>query len=347
MKRTIDRQHTPQISFITCLNQEIQRLRQHNRFGQALRVESARNSLAHFLRSQDISDVTLQTLNARLVCDYQQWLTDSGITKNSMSCYMRTLQSVYNKAMAGMTKLPEKPFAQVYRGIAKTRKRATSISVIQNIKALNIRQGLIDMGKSPDRKTFSPMLAKVTFARDLFIFCYCARGMAFVDAAYLRKQDVCAGIMRYRRRKTGQLIEVAVEPMMQEIIQQYARQTKDTPYIFPILPTADEEETYKAYRNALRTYNNYLKLISRMIPEETCLTSYVARHSWASNMHEMNMPLAVISQGLGHDSEMTTQIYIKSLETNTVHKANRTFINHVFSHPFLPHERDEFCCKGT
>ena len=336
-----------QVSLIASLDQEILRLRQGGRFGQALRVESAHNSFLRFLRLQGQDDLCLYALTAHVVCAYQQWLTDCGVKKNSISCYMRTLQSVYNKVAAGVAGLPERPFAKVYRGVAKTRKRAASISVIQQVSMLDIRQKLISMGKSSDRKTFSGLLYKMMFARDLFIFCYCARGMAFVDAAYLKKQDVHNGIIRYRRRKTGQLIEVAIEPMMQDIIKRYATQTEGTPYLFPILPQADEEKTYRAYRTALRTYNAKLKLLSQMLGEDVNLSSYVARHSWASNMHELNMPLSVISQGLGHDSELTTQIYIKSLENNIVHKANKMFINQIFSYPFLPHERDFLRCKIT
>lgn len=334
-----------QTSFIAYQDMEIQRLKQGKHFGQAVLVKNARNSFMHFLYSQNRKDVRLCELTNTMVCTYQQWLMDSGVKKNSASCYMRTLQSVYNKAVSGMSGLPEKPFSKVYRGIAKTKKRATSISTIQRVEALDVRKGLMAIGKSAKRKTFSVLLGKITFARDLFIFCYCARGMAFVDAAYLEKQDIRNGIIRYRRRKTGQLIEVAVEPMMQDIINRYANKTKGRPYLFPILPHADEETTYRSYRSALRTYNSYLKLLSRMLGDEVNLSSYVARHSWASNMHEMNMPISVISQGLGHDSELTTQIYIKSLENNVVHEANRAFINQIFSYPLLSQEWDISVCK--
>lgn len=336
-----------QPSFMAHLSTEIQKLRQGGHFGQAALVENVRNSFAHFLRSQDRTDVSLHELTVPMVCAYQQWLMDNGVMKNSVSCYMRTLQSAYNKVAVGMSDLPEKPFSKVYRGIAKTKKRAAGISVIQSIKELDVRKGLIALRKSPKRKTFSSLLRKVSFARDLFIFCYCARGMAFVDVAFLKKQDVQDGIIRYRRRKTGQLIEVAVESPMQDIINHYASQTKGSPYLFPILPQADGESTYRAYRSALRTYNGYLKLLARMLGYEMSLSSYVARHSWASNMYEMNIPISVISQGLGHDSEQTTQIYIKSLESNVIHKANKALISQIFSHPLLSQERDFFGCKIT
>lgn len=341
MEHLIGKQNVMQISFVAYLNQEMSRLKQGKHFGQALRIESARNSFFKFLQAQGLDNTSLSELTTHIICNYQQWLTDNGVKKNSISCYMRTLQSVYNKGMAGVSEHAEKPFSSVYRGIAKTKKRAAGISVIQKVKALNIRQRLIAIGKSPKRRTFSGLLNKVSFARDLFIFSYCARGMAFVDVAYLKKQDVQNGIIRYRRRKTGQLIEIAIEPIMHEIINRHASKTKGTPYLFPILPKADEETTYQAYRTALRTYNSQLKMLSQMLGEDVSLSSYVARHSWASNMHELNMPLSVISQGLGHDSELTTQIYIKSLENNAIHEANRNFINQIFPHPFLSHERDD------
>ena len=336
----MNNQEILQHSFLCCLSQEIQSLRKAKRFGQASRIESARNSFVRFLRSQGRADLTLGELTATLVLAYQQWLGTTGVVKNSSSCYIRSLQSVFNKAASGLPIQPANPFAKVYRGIAKTRKRATNISVIQHLRELDIPHALAAIGKSPCRRTFASLLRRVTFARDLFIFSYCARGMAFVDLAYLKKEDVRQGIICYRRRKTGQQIEVALEPIMREIIERYAAQTRGIPYLFPILRTVDEEAAYRAYRTALRTYNNYLKQLSAMLGEEVCLTSYVARHSWASVMHELDMPISVISQGLGHDSELTTQIYIKSLENNKIHGANKFLIDHTFFHPFLSHERD-------
>lgn len=330
MEHTINQPHVLDGSFVNHLNQAITKLWQTNHFGQASRVESARNSFANFLRSQGMADVSLREFTAPLVGAYQQWLIEGGVKRNSTSCYMRTLQSVYNKVTAGTDTPSEQPFARVYRGIGKTRKRATSISAMQALQSLDIRRGLLALGKAPKGKVLARLERRLAFARDLFVFSYCSRGMAFVDAAYLKKEDIRYGTIHYRRRKTGQAIEVALEPIMQGIIDRYARQAVASPYVFPILPVASDEATYRAYRTALRSYNKHLGILAQILGGGVVLTSYVARHSWASNMHEMNMPLSVISQGLGHDSELTTQIYIKSLENHVVHAANRTFINWIF-----------------
>lgn len=328
--------------FLSLLDAEIQNLSERNHFGQAQKIQSARKSFCNFLTTRGQADITLSELTVHIICDYQQWLEQRGVMKNSSSCYMRTLQSVYNKSVATLTDWQQQPFAKVYRGIAKTKKRATTINMMKCLKSLDLRQGLIALGKNPRRKTFQPLLHKLMFVRDIFIFSYCARGMAFVDVAYLRKRDIRHGVIHYARRKTGQHIEVAVEPLMQEIIERYADECPESPYLFPILRATDEATAYRCYRSALRTYNEYLKMIATMLGGDVNLTSYVARHSWASNMHELNAPMAIISEGLGHDSEITTQIYIKSLESNEIHRANKAFINQIFSPRFLTEEREDF-----
>ena len=328
--------------FLSLLDAEIQNLSERNHFGQAQKIQSARKSFRNFLTTRGQADITLSELTVHIICDYQQWLEQRGVMKNSSSCYMRTLQSVYNKSVATLTDWQQQPFAKVYRGIAKTKKRATTINMMKRLKSMDLRQGLIALGKNPRRKTFQPLLHKLMFVRDIFIFSYCARGMAFVDVAYLRKRDIRHGVIHYARRKTGQHIEVAVEPLMQEIIGRYADECPESPYLFPILRATDEATAYRRYRSALRTYNEYLKMIATMLGGDVNLTSYVARHSWASNMHELNAPMAIISEGLGHDSEITTQIYIKSLESNEIHRANKAFINQIFSPRFLSEEREDF-----
>lgn len=333
--------------FLSYVDTEITSLQLRKHFGQAQKTESARRSFKNYLTTLGLEDIAIEAITTEVIGGYQQWLERRGIRKNSSSCYMRALQSVYNKAVANHDGWPRQPFSKVYRGIAKTRKRATTINIMKRLKTLDIRQGLIALGKDPRRKTFDTMLHKLMLTRDLFIFSYCARGIAFVDVAYLRKRDVQRGFIHYERRKTRQQIEVAIEPLMESIIKRYTSETKGTPFLFPILRATDDAKAYREYRSALRTYNSHLKMIGMMLGEDICLTSYVARHSWASNMHELNAPLAIISEGLGHTSEITTQIYIKSLEKSRIHHANKTFLNMIFSYRFLREERENFIGKDT
>ena len=168
---------------------------------------------------------------------------------------------------------------------------------------------------------------QLEFARDIFIFCFCARGLTFVDLAHMRKTDISGNSLAYVRHKTKQRIEVQMEPMMQAVIERYP---SDTEYLLPILTkTGSLEAVYQQYRYALGRYNASLDMLGGMLGGLK-LTSYVSRHSWASAARQQNVPLSVISQSMGHDSERTTEIYLKSLECNVINKTNHELLNNVF-----------------
>ena len=148
------------------------------------------------------------------------------------------------------------------------------------------------------------------------------RGMSFVDMAYLRKTDLQNGILTYRRRKTGQELTIKWEKCMAEIIAKYPENQTD--FLLPIITKQDNER--RQYDNALHLVNYRLKELSTKLKLKRPLTMYVARHSWASVAKAKNVPLSVISEGMGHDSEATTQIYLASLETSVVDKANKMIL---------------------
>ena len=138
--------------------------------------------------------------------------------------------------------------------------------------------------------------------------------------AYLKKSDLKNGVIMYRRRKTGQQLTVKWEKCMEDIIAKYGKNIT-TCYILPIIinPCSDERTQY---RNALCRINVALKEVARLAGLPISLTMHVARHCWASVAKSKNIPLSIISEGMGHDSEETTRIYLVSLDTNVVDKAN-------------------------
>ncbi len=151
------------------------------------------------------------------------------------------------------------------------------------------------------------------------------RGMSFVDIAYLKKKDLQNGTLTYRRRKTGQQLFIKWEKPMQEIIDKYP--VNDTPYLLPIIKKTENERSQ--YRNALHTINDNLKKVAELAGLQTNLTLYVARHSWASAAKSKNIPISVISEGMGHDSESTTQIYLASLDNSLIDKANEIILRNL------------------
>jgi integrase len=236
---------------------------------------------------------------------YEACLKKKGVRMNTTSFYMRILRAVYNRAVEkGLTE-QRYPFRHVYTGVEKTVKRAVSVKVIKKLKELDLS-----------------MKPTLDFARDMFLFSFYTRGMSFVDMAYLRKIDLQNGILTYRRRKTGQQLTIKWEKCMEEIICKYP--SNKTDYLLPIIKVQDNER--KQYDNALHLVNYRLKDLSKILKLQRPLTLYVARHSWASAAKAKNIPLSVICEGMGHESEKTTQIYLASLETSVVDKANKVIL---------------------
>ena len=159
-----------------------------------------------------------------------------------------------------------------------------------------------------------PALAQ---ARDYFLLCFYLRGISFVDLSQLKTADIQNGYLRYRRQKTGQQLEIKWERQMQEIVRRHHRE--GSPYLLPLLDgvSGDPRRHYHSgdprrhYQNALQRVNAHLKKIGEMVNSPVALTTYTARHGWASMARRMDVPLPVISEAMGHDSEKTTRIYLR------------------------------------
>lgn len=294
---------------LSYLRDQIVWLRNARRLGTARNYERTLNSFSQFLGGDDIPFGMMTEL---LVHDYGVYLEQRGIVRNSISFYMRILRSVYNKAVRQHYVEQTFPFQNVYTGIDRTRKRAVGEEVIRQLYRL-------DLGRQP----------ALDFARDLFIFSYCSRGMAFVDMAYLKKRNVSNGTICYMRHKTRQLLCIKVETPLSCILDKYALRTQGSPFVFPILRGRDAEEDFKAYQTALNTQNRMLRKLAQLLPEYCKLTSYTSRHTWATAARDHNVPLSVISAGLGHTSERTTRIYLTMLENSVIDSANHLLLQNL------------------
>ena len=247
-------------------------------------------------------EVSWDEMDSDLMIEYETYLKSRGVCPNTSSYYMRGLRAIYNRAVEKKMTVQRDPFKYVYTGIGKTVKRAVPLKVIRQIRDL-------------DLALFSAM----DFARDIFMFSFYTRGMSFIDMAYLKKKDLQNGILSYRRQKTGQQLFVKWEKPMQEIVDKY--DTNATPYLLPVIRDM-HADARRQYKNAAHLVNDKLKKLGERLGLDIPLTSYVARHGWASIAKDRNIPLAIISEAMGHDSEKTTRIYLASLDTSAVDKAN-------------------------
>lgn len=292
------------------VEKQIACLRADGKLGTARNYRRTLNSFSGFLNG---ADIPFSLLDERLVGRYNDWLQRRRIVRNTVSFYMRVLRAVFNKAVREGIVPQSSPFRNVYTGVDHTRKRAVGEETVIRLRRLNLEH--------------SPSLA---LARDIFIFSYCARGMAFVDIAFLRKQDIAGGTIRYVRRKTGQHLTIRIEPCMGDIIERYSQVTRTSDYVFPLLSAKDPVRVFSQYQTALGYYNRRLKRLADLLELEMPLSSYTSRHTWATTARNHNVPLSVISAGMGHASEKTTQIYLASLESSVIDQANRSIIASLY-----------------
>lgn len=220
---------------------------------------------------------------------------------------MRNLRAMYNRAVEQELTMQRHPFKHVYTGIDKTVKRAVSAKIIRQIRDLEL-------------------MPSMDYARDMFMFSFYTRGMSFVDMAYLKKKDLQNGVLTYRRQKTHQLLFIKWEKPMQEIVDKY--DTSGSPYLLPIIRNVGKDD-WRQYKNAAHLVNSKLKKIGVQLGLNVPLTTYVARHGWASIAKSKNIPISTISEAMGHDSENTTRIYLASLDTSVVDKANSIILKSI------------------
>ncbi len=298
--------YAQEYSLFNFMESIIIKLKQNGKVRTSETYTSALNSFKKFRKDEDIM---LDCLNSEVMEAYEAWHQSRGVAPNTISFYTRILRAVYNRAVEEDIVENKNPFRHVYTGVDKTIKRALPLPVIKKIKALDL--------------SLTPAL---DYARDMFMMSFMLRGMSFIDMAFLRKTDLQNGYVTYRRRKTGQKLVIEWTNEMQLILDKYPENASD--YLLPVIrnPGTNERCTY---HNMGYNINHSLKAVAKVVGVTIPLTLYVARHSWASIAKSKGIPLSVISEGMGHDNEATTQIYLASLDTSAVDKANSLIIKSI------------------
>lgn len=282
------------------------------RIGRLGTAKTYRDALMSFSRFRNGEDLTIDALDAETMNLYEAWLKGRGVKRNSSSCYLRTLRTLYRKAVETGLTTDKHIFRHVFTGFTKTAKRAIPLGSLRAIRQLQLSEG-----------------SAIAFARDLFMLIVYLQGISFVDLAYLKKDDIRNGQLHYSRKKTGQELTIGWESVMQDIVDNYIHLTKGSPYLLPIITKTDGTER-RQYERMEHKVNYYLKKIGTMVGLQASLTTYTGRHTWASILRDMGTSLSVISKGLGHESLKTTQIYLSSIDMEGVVKANRKMIGKIF-----------------
>lgn len=290
------------------IRQLVMDLKMAGKPGTAYNYNSTFNTFCKFRGGEDLY---FPQLNYGMVKDFENYLFSSGLATNTVCFYMRNLRSIYNKAIAkGIVSEHLYPFKRVTIKTEKTVKRAIDKELIYKLKVINLKHN-----------------PKLEWAHDLFLFSFYTRGMSFVDMAYLKISNIKGDKIYYNRHKTRQLLQITLTSQIVEIINKYKAHRDSSGYLLPILKNDPWRSEYMQYKSALRVLNENLKSLGRLVSSPVPLSSYVARHSWATIAKKQGIPLSVISEGMGHNSESTTRIYLAAFDTSVIDQANDIVTN--------------------
>lgn len=245
-----------------------------------------------------------------LVDRFEAYLKTKKLKTNSRNSYLSNIRAMYNAAVKDkvVTACPN-PFTHLKLKREATEKRALPGNITEQIASLHL-------DNRPDLRE----------AVDLYTFCYLACGMPFVDLACLTEENISGDKIIYNRIKTGVKVSIGITSGMKILLARYHK--AGALRLFTILPDK-EKVSHEVYKSRLYRQNKRLKEVGKMLGLPIDLTIYVARHSWASEAQEQDIPLSVISHNLGHTSEETTRIYLSGLSQEKLNKESKRVTQNV------------------
>lgn len=283
--------------------EQIQNFEKEKRKGYALSCKQVYNSLMQFNSHLNIYFSDIDTLWLK---KYEVWLRNKNLSENTIGIRFRTLRAMYNVAIEEKSVNPQcYPFRsyKVAKLHKETAKRALTKSDIQKIIK------------------YKPSSQREQLSLDIFIFSYLMGGINFVDIASLTQNNIIENQLIYTRQKTHKLIKLPIHPTAQKLIDKYSNPENN--HLFPILFPYHKSEQQKANRvhKIISKTNKNLKEIGAKLKLPIPLTTYVARHSFATVLKRSGVETSVISESLGHSSEKVTQYYLDSFESSQINKA--------------------------
>ena len=299
--------------FYEFMNKTIEELKEEKRYGTAHIYQSTLHAFSNFFKSEVIF---FHQINRATLKQFETYLRDKQLSWNTVSTYMRTLRSTYNKAADRNLVMDNSHlFSHVYTGVKSETKRALEVEEINQL--LN----------GVPLQVLSEDLEECRVWANLM---FQLRGMPFVDLAHLYKSDLKGNTLSYLRHKTGTQMIVEIPPTALELVNKYRDVNPHSPFLFPILSGKNKgEDLYAEYQQALRTLNYNLGRLARRCGITSKVSSYTTRHTWATLAKYCNFSDQLISEAFGHSSVKVTEAYMKSFKNEEIRKANDAIIMYV------------------
>lgn len=354
-KSTIEKKRTDLADYMTKV---IVQLKKEKKYAAKHTYASTRNSFMKFSGGEGTAMPTSVVFMPGRLKEYEGWLRGWGKSWNTVSTYMRTLQAVYNRLYPPGSRAHNPTlFDNVYTKVESQTKRALTEEQMQVLTAAALRilpekkQDKLKTEKQKNRtekKEAQPQEPQQVQEKDVhrqfpipenlhrplayFLIMFLFRGMPFIDLAYLRKNDVKGNLLVYHRHKTGKQMTVEITSEAAGFLEAFRDESETSPYLFPVLDSTltDDAEVYADYLHKLRCFNSDLEKLAELLFSGLAkISSYTARHTWATLMFHMGIPVGIICEALGHSSIRVTETYLKPFENEKVDKANKKLISGI------------------
>ena len=302
------------LNVLTFMKEVTDGLQMGGNFGTAHVYRSSLNAIITYCGGEDF---TFNEITPEWLKGFEIHLRDRKCSWNTVSTYMRILRAVYNRAVDNNeAEYIPRLFRYVYTGTRAEHQRALETGDVEKIFA-----GLILLSG------VNPAMQR---ARHFFILMFLMRGIPFVDLAYLRKSDLHGNVITYRRRKTGRPLSVTLTNEAMRIVRMYMNQDVHSPYLFSFLRSPEGTmEAYREYQLALRSFNRQLLILGELFGIPDRLSSYTARHTWATTAYYCEVHPGIISQAMGHSSITVTETYLKPFQNKKIDEANKLIIDFI------------------
>ena len=266
-----------------------------------------RDSLRAWKNYRSNKDIEFQQIDYKMLKGFENYFMARKSKPNTISVYLRTFRAAYNKAIKeNIVSKDDYPFDRYQIPSNKTRKRAVSLNTISLIENYQPESG-----------------TRLWNAKNYFLFSFYTRGMNYIDIAFLKLGNISNGRIVYTRLKTGGKFSIKINPKAQAIIDLYKKEKRKKEYLFSIITsTNDPARAFLEVKNGLNYFNKALKTISKDLKLETTLSSYTARHTYATGLKMKGLSIEVIKESLGHTDIKTTETYLKSFENSVLDEAD-------------------------
>ena len=286
---------TKKVTFYQFAEKQIADLIKSNRIGNARAYKHALKAVKNFRNNKDF---TFDELNLDFLNRFEKHHLAKGNKLGGLSVYLRTVRAINRKAIkAGAADKEGYAFDDYVIRNGKPEKRALPIDAIRKIAELDLEK---DTARFRDR--------------NIFMMSFLLNGMSYVDMAHLKLSNIADGRIRYSRKKTDEPYNIKIHDQLKPLLSYFTKDKKRSDYLLDVVKSENPIESYNQIVWARKRYNDNLKKLAELAGIQENITSYAARHSFASGANEMGIPLTAISQMLGHKRISTTQAYLANLK---------------------------------